>query len=228
MRLLTYFLALSILLVGCSEEKVNETEQSSFESIEPTEVEREENIKEKDLEEIPQVDVENTTVPEKVTEESTSHSLPHEKNSEIGEIVVFENGEELPNNDLYSYYVGNENPKQNMEFEKVEENIISLPKLKNNEKEFEGKFDNISIDSLYNEDIVMILTEEVPIGALIVFKMYKLLEKYPAKSYSLFYNDEEYSIIIEESDPSVGMILLEEPSLDKQKVLHLELNILGK
>lgn len=210
-KMLLTFSLFSILLVGCSEEIVEEdttniTERQQLENndsevsgVEGTKVLNEEKTSN------------NSEVVEIIDSESSSQedSNPKEEseiesNNVISDFYAYYN-EHIISSDSQGDLIAEEEP---LVARKLNDTIIELPTIESNEQIQNEVFEQVALEQLINTNIVTLLAEPVSKGVLLNVNLNLLYEQFPAESYSFSYSDQEYSIIVSKEDSKKGLVLI--------------------
>lgn len=216
-----------LLLVGCS----NEVEQEASEPVKTTE----QNIS-NDVEENKSTTSDtNSTNEESVASEEETSKKTGGNISESSEITINNDVimDDIEKEDIFTYYNSiapeRKEPSNSIETVAKEESALTfevdsdggsiyLPTYEDNEKIFEESSYTVKLSELEEKGIASYVEEPITSGVLVVLEMSLLEEQYPAISYSLKDGDNEYSLMLVEEDPSLGLILIENSQISLENI----------
>lgn len=162
---------------------------------------------------------------------SSTEDQTKKENIVSDEVEVVDNSqEEAEIENYYEYYHNKdlkvqstdttvtENGSKEIVAQRINERIIELPTLENNKDVIENAIEKVSIEDLNEKGIMEYMEEPVSKGLLITVDLAAIQKLFPAKSYSLLYEDEEYGVIVSNSNENRGIILIRDSELSKEDI----------
>lgn len=222
-----YFYILTVmifLLSGCTTE--TEIEEITGDEIELVN-EKSEPLMNQETVSLNQEDV---SLLEEVTTEKVNENVDKYKEDSEANIESFEKVEtviekennsnslivDIENNSYFDYFYAEKD--ESIKVEILDEKSLVLPTIENNEETFTDDVITITFEDLKNDEIVNLVPEPLVEGYMAIFDLEKLYKKYSGVSYSVFFKEQEYGIIVFKDSSDIGVTVLIEEDLTEESV----------